>query len=582
MRRCKDWEGNGLKRPIRVQKARSDLKHGPATLTRCATALPAGGPRPSRWGHNGLVSEVFPSGGPAAPTGGMRLAEVLAALSLATDLGNGFLPETALRSCLLAVQLGHELGLRDSDLSDVYYLPLLRYLGCTAFAYEEATSFGGNDINFRNAFAGVDFGQPREVMGAALTRLAKDSGVTGRARAISAFISQGKTFGPKMASADCEVSSRLAERLGLSRGVVKGLGFVFERWDGTGIPDGVRGENIPVTACVVSLTHTLVTRLQRGEPLDAKALVARRAGTDFSPDVAAAFMRRADDLLESISSESVWDQVLEAEPDSRPWLPATRLDEMATAFADFTDLKSPFTLGHSHGVARLAESAAREMSMDEREIVRLRRAALLHHLGRVGVANGIWDKPGRLSGGEWERVRLYPYHTERIVGRAAAFDGLAPLAGSAQERLDGSGYHRGLPAAVIPTAVRLLAAADVYQAMTEERPHRPALSADQAARELTAEVDAGRLDRESVGAVLAAAGHPTRQTRTSWPAGLTDREVEVLRLVAAARSNKEIAGRLFISDETVKNHVRHVYEKIGRSTRAGAALFAIENDLVRT
>jgi len=463
----------------------------------------------------------------------------------------------------------------------VYYLPFLRYLGCTAFAYEEAATFGGNDIAFRNAFAGVDFGQPREVMGAVFTRLGRDSGATGRVRAIGAFLSQGQTFGPKMANANCEVSSRLAERLGLSHGVIEALGFAFERWDGKGIPNGVRGESIPITVRVVTLTHTLVTQMQRGQAVDAKALVARRAGTDFAPDVAAAFTRRAEDLLESITAESVWDQALEAEPASRPWLPATRLDEMAMAFADFADLKSPYTLGHSHGVARLTEAAARGLRIDDSEIVPLRQAALLHHLGRVGVANGIWDKPGRLSGGEWERVRLYPYHTERIVGRPPAFDGLAPLAGAVQERLDGSGYHRGVPAAVIPTGARVLAAADAYQAMTEERPHRPALTVEAAAQELAAEVDAGRLDREAVGAVLAAAGHEAKQTRTSWPAGLTEREVDVLRLVAAAKPNKEIASLLFIADETVKNHVRHIYEKIGRSTRAGAALFAMENDLIR-
>jgi HD-GYP domain-containing protein (c-di-GMP phosphodiesterase class II) len=463
----------------------------------------------------------------------------------------------------------------------VYYLPFLRYLGCTAFAYEEAATFGGNDIAFRNAFAGVDFGRPREVMGAAFTRLGNDSGATGRMRAIGAFLSQGQAFGPRMATANCEVSSRLAERLGLSGGVIDALGFAFERWDGKGIPNGIRGESIPPIVRVMTLTHTLVTQMQRGRPVDAKALVTRRAGTDFAPDVAAAFTRRAEDLLDSISAESVWDQALEAEPASRPWLPATRLDEMAAAFADFADLKSPFTLGHSHGVARLAETAARGLRIDESEILSLRRAALLHHLGRVGVANGIWDKPGPLSGGEWERVRLYPYHTERIVGRPRAFDGLAPLAGAVQERLDGSGYHRGVPAAVISTAARVLAAADVYQAMTEERPHRPALEAAAAARELTAEVEARRLDREAVGAVLAAAGHSAKRAHTTWPAGLTEREVDVLRLVAAAKPNKEIASMLFISDETVKNHVRHIYEKIDRSTRAGAALFAMENDLIR-
>jgi HD-GYP domain-containing protein (c-di-GMP phosphodiesterase class II) len=527
------------------------------------------------------VKDPSVAGGSPPPARDIRLAELLAAMSLATDLGNGFAPETALRSSLLAVQLGQDLGLSGSELSDVYYLPFLRYLGCTAFAYEEAASFGGNDIAFRNAFAGVDFEQPREVMAAVFTRLAKDSGVPGRVRAISAFVSQGKTFGPKMASANCEVSSRLAERLGMSHGVIKALGYAFERWDGKGIPAGVRGDEIPLAVRVTTVTHTLVTQGQRGQPRDISGMVARRAGTDFDPAVAAAFTRRFEDLLESISAESVWDQALEAEPEFRPWLPATRLDDIAGAFADFADLKSPYTLGHSHAVAKLAEAAARVLSMAEDDAILVRRAALLHHLGRVGVANGIWDKPGRLSSGEWERVRLYPYHTERIVGRPAAFDGLAQLAGSVQERLDGRGYHRGLPAAVIPMVARVLAAADAYEAMIEERPHRQALAASAAADELSAEVAVGRLDREAVGAVLAAAGHQPKPARTSWPAGLTEREVGVLRLVAAAKPNKEIARALFISDDTVKNHIKHIYEKIGRSTRAGAALFAVENDLIR-
>ncbi len=211
----------------------------------------------------------------------------------------------------------------------------------------------------------------------------------------------------------------------------------------------------------------------------------------------------------------------------------------------------------------------------------LRRAALLHHLGRVSVANGIWDKPGRLNAGEWERVRLYPYHSERIAARSAVLRPLAPLAGSVQERLDGSGYHRGLPAAVLSTEARLLAAADAYQAMTEERPHRPVLPPQAAAQELQAEVQAGRLDHEAVNAVLESAGHGRSTRGPTWPAGLTEREVDVLRRVAQAKPNKAIARELVISEETVRNHVRHIYEKIGVSSRAGAALFAMENDLIR-
>ena len=221
------------------------------------------------------------------------------------------------------------------------------------------------------------------------------------------------------------------------------------------------------------------------------------------------------------------------------------------------------------------------MGLEDVEVHSLRRAALLHHLGRVAIANGIWDKRGRLNASEWERVRLYPYHTERIVSRLRALRPLATLAASVQERLDGSGYHRGVPATLLSIEARVLAAADAYQAMTEDRPHRPALVPEVAARELRAEVDAGRLDREAVNAVLECAGHGKVSAGRNWPAGLTDREVEVLRQVAQAKPNKAIAQALVISDETVRNHVRHIYEKIGVSSRAGAALFAMEHDLIR-
>lgn len=531
--------------------------------------------------QNGPVGDPRNEPGPKRASTDIRLAELLAALSLATDAANAFPPETALRSCLLAVQLGSELGVSGSELSDIYYLTMLRYLGCTAFAHEEAAAFGGNDRAFRNAFAGVDFQQPREVLGAMLTRLGRDSGPAGRVRAIRGFVAGGKALAPRMFAANCEVASRLAQRLGLSRAVVDGLGHVFARWDGKGAPGSAAGEAIPLPARVTSLTHAVVSVMQHSRGFDATSMVRRRAGTEFDPTLADAFVQRAEQLMASIAGESVWEAALYSEPESRPWLPASRVDAIATAFADFADLKSPYTLGHSQAVASLAASAAQAMGMGSDDVAMLRRAGLLHHVGRVSVANGIWDKPGRLGGGEWERVRLYPYHTQRIVSRAPALRPLAPLAGGVQERLDGSGYHRGLPATALPTLLRVLAAADAYQAMTEERPHRVALAPPLAARELSSEVDAGRLDREAVAAVLGVAGHEIRERRATWPAGLTDREVEVLRLVAQARPTKLIATQLFISQETVKNHIKHIYDKVGVSSRSGAALFALENDLLR-
>ena len=201
----------------------------------------------------------------------------------------------------------------------------------------------------------------------------------------------------------------------------------------------------------------------------------------------------------------------------------------------------------------------------------------MHDYGRLGVSNSIWDKPGPLGAGEWERVRMHPYLTERMLQGSLA--PLGQIAVQQRERLDGSGYPRGLSGGAISRHARILGAADAYQAMREPRPHRPARDPDDAAAQLRAEVKAGRLDAEAVDAVLAAAGHRVPRRREG-PAGLTPREVEVLRLLAQGLSNKEIALRLVISPKTAGNHVEHIYSKIDASTRAGAGLFAMQHGLL--
>jgi DNA-binding CsgD family transcriptional regulator len=210
--------------------------------------------------------------------------------------------------------------------------------------------------------------------------------------------------------------------------------------------------------------------------------------------------------------------------------------------------------------------------------VELRAAALLHDLGRAGVASSVWDRPGPLGAADWERVRLHAYWTGRMLDRCPALRPLAAVAGAHHERLDGHGYHRGAAASELSRAARLLAAADVFAAVTEDRPHRPALSADAAARLVVAEAAAGRLDRDACAAVVEAAGLP--RPRTAWPCDLTDREVDVLRLAARGLSNRQIAQVLVLSDRTVETHLKHVYDKTGRRTRAGAAVFAMEHDLI--
>jgi HD-GYP domain-containing protein (c-di-GMP phosphodiesterase class II) len=383
------------------------------------------------------------------------------------------------------------------------------------------------------------------------------------------------------AAANCEVSTRLAGSLGLDEAVKDGLKNFFERWDGKGMPDCVVGERIPLTSGVARLGHMIVHHLRRGgNATSVRAKVRRWAGTWIDPRLARTFLNRTDELVDAVTRESVWDDLLASEPEPRPWVSPARRAQVVNAFASFADLKSTLTLGHSSGVASIALAAADAADLDQNQQSMLRDASLLHDLGRVGIPNGIWEKPARLSAAEWERVRLHPYHTERVLASSPALEPLARLAGSDHERLDGSGYHRGIPAALLSAEARVLAVADSYQAMLEARPYRPAMSPKEAGDELRQEVEAGRLDRRAVASVLEAAGQPPPRIQTRWPADLTDREVDVLRLLARGNQNRAIAKTLFISEETVHNHVRHIYEKIGLSTRAGAALFAMENDLI--
>ncbi len=271
--------------------------------------------------------------------------------------------------------------------------------------------------------------------------------------------------------------------------------------------------------------------------------------------------------------------VLEAEPEPVRRIPADRVDGVAETFADMVDVMTPYTIGHSPGVADLATAAAERLGMPDVSSVRL--ASLLHDLGRTAVSVGVWEKRGALTTAEWEQVRLHAYHTERILSRSAVLEPLARIAGMHHERLDGSGYHRGSSAGEVAPQARVIAIADVYQAMTQDRPHRPRLTEEQAADELFIEARERRLDPEYVRAVVEAAGLRPTTARVTWAAGLSDREVQVLRLLTRGLSNRAIAAELVISPRTAEHHVQHIYAKIGVSTRAGAAIFALEHGLLR-
>ena len=229
----------------------------------------------------------------------------------------------------------------------------------------------------------------------------------------------------------------------------------------------------------------------------------------------------------------------------------------------------------------MAEAAGRILGLSEPELVALRRGGLLHDVGRVAISSSIWGKPGSLSTAEWEQVRLHTYHTERVLLRSPALAPIAEMTALHHERIDGSGYHRGLRGTGLSISARVLAAADVYDAMTHDRPHRSALLEQRAAEELRAMVAGGLLDAQAANAVLEASGHAARGPRASNPGGLSDREVEVIGLVARGFSTRQIARQLSIKPKTADHHVEHIYTKIGVSTRAAAGMFAMEHGLVR-
>jgi HD-GYP domain-containing protein (c-di-GMP phosphodiesterase class II) len=287
----------------------------------------------------------------------------------------------------------------------------------------------------------------------------------------------------------------------------------------------------------------------------------------------------ADELLDDLDSPKTWGSVIEQEPSLAVTLSPDEFDAALAAIANFIDLKSPYTLGHATAVADLVKESARILGLPADESRLLYRAGLVHGFGRLGVSNAIWDRPGPLSAGEWERVWMYPYLTERMLHQSETLEPLGRIAVQHRERLDGSGYPRGLSGGSISRLARILAAADGYQTKREPRPHRPMQSPEQAAGHLRAEARAGRLGGDAVDVVLRAAGHRVPR-RIDGLAGLTPREVEVLRLVARGLSNKQIGGRLVITPKTAGNHIEHIYAKIHAPTRAAAALFALQHGLL--
>jgi HD-GYP domain-containing protein (c-di-GMP phosphodiesterase class II) len=516
----------------------------------------------------------------------VRRAELLAALSLAADLGMGRPPESAQRAAIVTVALARAVGLGGRELKDAYYVAFLRYVGCTADASRAAEVLGGDEIAARGWLARADWGRPIEVVRTLARHIGAGQSALQRAR-LAARLYLGM---PRLSGAiesHCEVAQALADDLGCSVRVREPLAYSFERWDGKGAPRRKRGDAIPLTMRIVQVADDAQAFHRTGGVDGAVAMLAARAGRALDPTLAAALRGAAGELLAgldaSVDPSLVWDAAIAAEPGAPDYVDSgAAVDGALQAMGAFADLKSSYTRGHSTGVAQLAAGAAERLGLGPDAVAEVRRAGYVHDVGRAGVSASVWEKEGPLDDGEWAKVRMHTQYTERILARPPLLARLGALGALDHERMDGTGYNK-LPAGALPPGARVLAVADMYQAMRETRPHRRAISREEIATTLEAEADKGRLDRSAVRAVLAAAGQRIergRVRRSAYPGGLTDREVEVLRLVARGLTDKQVGAKLEISARMVGSHLAGAYEKIGVTTRAGAAMFAMRNGIV--
>jgi HD-GYP domain-containing protein (c-di-GMP phosphodiesterase class II) len=408
----------------------------------------------------------------------IALSEVIGALSHALDISEGQPPGHAVRSCLIGMRLAAELDLDAAERSDLFYALLLKDAGCSANANRMAALFATDDRTAKASVKLVDWADRRAALLWSLRTAAPGAGLRRRLAVLRGIHEEGDIARSFM-EARCNRGAEIARMLFLSEETAAAIRNLDEHWDGHGLPDGLAGEEIPLAARIACIAQTVEVFHAKGGVKAARAMVKRRNGHWFDPSLVKAFLSFCDD-------QEFWAQ-LEA-PDVSRWEPPNfaiaaddaRLDRIAEAFARVIDAKSPFTATHSQGVADIADGIASALHLDADQRRIMRRAALLHDIGKLAISNRILDKPGKLSDEEFRAVQTHPVHTLSILARAPCFAELAELAANHHEKLDGSGYPRSLDADDLDLPMRVLAVADVYEALTADRPYRSALSVEEA------------------------------------------------------------------------------------------------------
>jgi HD-GYP domain-containing protein (c-di-GMP phosphodiesterase class II)/DNA-binding CsgD family transcriptional regulator len=514
----------------------------------------------------------------------LRLGELVATLALAQDNAFGQPLESQLRSCLLATWICEAAEFPEEVRETAYWVALLRYVGCTGHAHEVATVFG-DEIAIRAQTLVHDAANPTEVMRDVMAYATAGHGPDERDEIVRMIQETAREWAVYNFSSGCEVADMLVQRLDFGPGVREALRFTFERWNGNGYPAHAQGDSIPVAMRVVHLSHDMEAIGRLFSPDHALDAARDRRDRTYDPALADLFVAQGGAWFDRLREIDPWDAVLAVEPEPHRMLTGAELDEALTVVADFIDLKSPYMGGHSRRCADLAADAARVLGFSEEDVTTLRRAALVHDFGTTVVPNSIWDKPGLLTRTEFDRVELHPMLTEQMLRRSRALALLNAVACAHHEKCDGSGYHKRVRADADDLGACVLAATEIYVGLTAERADRQPFSPDDAAAELRRLESQGVLEPRASRAVLVAAGHgePRRPSgkRPVNPGGLTRREVDVLRLAAKGLTTREIADRLYISPKTADHHIQHIYGKINVSTRAAAALWAMQHTVVQ-
>lgn len=412
----------------------------------------------------------------------LRLAEVLSALAAALDMTEGQPQGHCARCCHIGIAVGKELGLDAAQTSNLYYTLLLKDLGCSSNAARICQLYLADDLSFKRDFKQID-GSLAQALRFVLSHTGLKSGLAERFRAIIHIFQNGGELARELIETRCDRGADIARRMRFDEEVAQAIRNLDEHWDGSGLPDRRRAGEIPLFARIALLSQVVDVFNVSGGREAALREVASRSGTWFDPDVVAAFHAAAarPAFWLPLSRSDLEDAILMLEPAQGVRIVTDDyLDDIAAAFAQVIDSKSPYTRGHSERVALFADMIAEELGFTEDRRRWLKRAALLHDIGKLGISNTVLDKPGKLSEVEWAAMKQHAAFTENILSRITAFRDLAVVAAAHHERLDGQGYPKGLTESELPVEARILAVADVFDALTADRPYRQALPVSKA------------------------------------------------------------------------------------------------------